>query len=96
MKMPKAKIEVSLTGKQIMEIASSTIGRSLDEPLRTIAFMGLDNRWHLFGKNDRDLMFKNPAKDKYEIILNNEKIAVTKDVWEDFRHATAGLERTEK
>lgn len=96
MKMPKAKIEVSLTGKQIMEIASSTIGRSLDEPLRTIAFMGLDNRWHLFGKNDRDLMFKNPAKDKYEIILNNEKIAVTKDVWEDFRHATAGLERTKK
>lgn len=94
--MPKAKIEVSLTGKQIMEIASSTIGRSLDEPLRTIAFMGLDNRWHLFGKNDRDLMFKNPAKDKYEIILNNEKIAVTKDVWEDFRHATAGLERTKK
>lgn len=95
MKMPKAKIEVSLTGKQIMEIASSTIGRSLDEPLRTIAFMGLDNRWHLFGKNDRDLMFKNPAKDKYEIILNNEKIAVTKDVWEDFRQATAGIERTE-
>ena len=95
MKMPKAKIEVSLTGKQIMEIASSTIGRSLDEPLRTIAFMGLDNRWHLFGKNDRDLMFKNPAKDKYEIILNNEKIAVTKDVWEDFRQATAGIERIE-
>ena len=95
MKMPKAKIEVSLTGKQIMEIASLTIGRSLDEPLRTIAFMGLDNRWHLFGKNDRDLMFKNPAKDKYEIILNNEKIAVTKDVWEDFRQATAGIERTE-
>lgn len=95
MKMPKAKIGVSLTGKQIMKIASSTIGRSLDEPLRTIAFMGLDNRWHLFGKNDRDLMFKNPAKDKYEIILNNEKIAVTKDVWEDFRQATAGIERTE-
>ena len=95
MKMPKAKIEVSLTGKQIMEIASSTIGRSLDEQLRTIAFMGLDNRWHLFGKNDRDLMCNNPAKDKYEIILNNEKIAVTKDVWEDFRQVTAGIERTE-
>lgn len=95
MKMPKAKIEVSLTGKQIMEIASSTIGRSLDEPLRTIAFMGLDNRWHLFGENDRDLMLKNPAKDKYEIILNGEAIAVSKDTWDEFRHVTAGLERTE-
>ena len=96
MKMPKAKIEVSLTGKQIMEIASSTIGRSLDEPLRTIAFMGLDNRWHLFGKNDRDFAFKNPTKDKYEIILNGEAIAVSKDTWDEFRHVTAGLERTEK
>lgn len=96
MKMPKAKIEISLTGKQTMEIALSTIGRSSDKPLRTIAFMGLDNRWHSFGKNDKDLLFKNPAKNEYEIILNNEKIAVSKDVWEDFRHATAGLERTEK
>lgn len=96
MKMPKAKIEISLTGKQTREIALSTIGRSSDKPLRTIAFMGLDNRWHFFGKNDKDLLFKNPAKNEYEIILNNEKIAVSKDVWEDFRHVTAGLERTEK
>ena len=73
MKMPKAKIEVSLSGKQTREIALSTIGRSSDKPLRTIAFMGLDNRWHFFGKNDKDLLFKNPAKDEYEIILNNEK-----------------------
>ena len=58
--------------------------------------MGLDNAWHFFGKNDKDLLFKNPQKNEYEIILNNEKIAVTKDVWEDFRHATAGLERTEE
>lgn len=50
MKMPKAKIEISLTGKQTREIALSTIGRSSDKPLRTIAFMGLDNRWHFFGK----------------------------------------------
>lgn len=95
MKLPKEKIEISVIGEQIMEIASSTIGRSLDEPLRMIAFMGLDNRWHLFGKNDRDLMFNNPAKDKYEIILNGEAIAVSKDTWDEFRHVTAGLERTE-
>lgn len=63
---------------------------------RIIAFMGLDNAWHFFGKDDKDLLFKNPQKDEYEIILNNEKIAVSKDVWEDFRQATAGLERTEK
>lgn len=96
MKMPKAKIEISLTGKQTREIATTTVGRPQDKPAKLLAFMGLDNAWHFFGKNDKDLLFKNPAKDEYEIILNNEKIAVTKDVWEDFRHATAGLERTEK
>ena len=42
MELPKAKIEVSLSGKQTREIALSTIGRSSDKPLRTIAFMGLD------------------------------------------------------
>ena len=96
MKMPKAKIEISLTGKQTREIATTTVGRPQDKPAKLLAFMGLDNAWHFFGKNDKDLLFKNPQKNEYEIILNNEKIAVTKDVWEDFRHATAGLERTEK
>lgn len=96
MKLPKEKIEISVTGEQAREIAATTIGRSKDKPAKMLAFMGLDNAWHFFGKNDKDLLFKNPAKDEYEIILNNEKIAVTKDVWEDFRHATAGLERTEK
>lgn len=96
MKLPKEKIEISVTGEQAREIAATTIGRSKDKPAKMLAFMGLDNAWHFFGKDDKDLLFKNPAKNEYEIILNNEKIAVTKDVWEDFRHATAGLERTEK
>lgn len=96
MKLPKEKIEISVTGEQAREIAATTIGRSKDKPAKMLAFMGLDNAWHFFGKDDKDLLFKNPAKDEYEIILNDEKIAVSKDVWEDFRHATAGLERTEK
>lgn len=95
MELPKAKIEVSVTGEQIREIATATVGRPTDKPAKVLAFMGLDNIWHFFGKDDQDLSFKNPAKDQYEIILNNEKIAVTKDVWEDFRQATAGIERTE-
>lgn len=96
MELPKEKIEISVTGEQTREIVATTVGRPTDKPAKVLAFMGLDNTWHFFGKNDKDLLFKNPAKDEYEIILNNEKIAVTKDVWEDFRHATAGLERTEK
>lgn len=96
MKLPKEKIEISVTGEQAREIAATTIGRSKDKPAKMLAFMGLDNACHFFGKNDKDLLFKNPAKNEYEIILNNEKIAVSKDVCEDFRHATAGLERTEK
>ena len=89
MELPKAKIEISVTGEQTREIATTTVGRPKDKPAKVLAFMGLDNAWHFFGKDDKDLVFKNPAKDEYEIILNNEKIAVTKDVWEDFRHATA-------
>lgn len=96
MELPKEKIEISVTGEQIREITATTVGRPTDKPVKVLAFMGLDNVWHFFGKNDKDLLFKNPAKGEYEIILNDEKIAVTKDVWEDFRHATAGLERTEK
>lgn len=96
MELPKAKIEISVTGEQAREIATTTVGRSKDEPAKMLAFMGKDNAWHFFGKDDKDLLFKNPQKNEYEIILNNEKIAVTKDVWEDFRHATAGLERMEK
>lgn len=92
MELPKAKIEISITGEQTREIVATTVGR----PTKVLAFMGLDNVWHFFGKDDKDLLFKNPQKGIYEIILNNEKIAVTKEVWEDFRHATAGLERTEK
>lgn len=92
MELPKAKIEISITGEQTREIVTTTVGR----PTKVLAFMGLDNVWHFFGKDDKDLLFKNPQKGIYEIILNNEKIAVTKEVWEDFRHATAGLERTEK
>ena len=96
MELPKAKIKISVTGEQTREIVTATVGRPTDEPAKVLAFMGLDNTWHFFGKDDKDLLFKNPAKGEYEIILNNEKIAVTKDVWEDFRHATAGLERTGK
>ena len=96
MELPKEKIEISVTGEQTIEIVATTVGRPTDKPVKLLAFMGLDNAWHFFGKDDKDLLFKNPAKDEYEIILNDEKISVTKDVWEDFRHATAGLERTEK
>lgn len=96
MELPKGKIEISVTGEQAREIATSTVGRPQDKPAKLLAFMGLDNAWHFFGKDDKDLMFKNPQKNEYEIILNDEKIAVTKDVWEDFRHATAGLEGTEE
>lgn len=95
MELPKAKIEISVTGEQTREIATATVGRPTDKPAKVLAFMGLDNIWHFFGNYDKDLSFKNPAKDQYEIILNNEKIAVTRDVWKDFRQATAGIERTE-
>ena len=96
MKLPKEEIEVHKIGEQTKEIDMRVVGRPQDKPAKLLAFMGKDNAWHFFGKDDKDLLFKNPAKDEYEIILNNEKIAVTKDVWEDFRHATAGLERTEE
>lgn len=96
MELPKEEIEIHKIGKQTKEIDMRVAGRTQDKPAKLLAFMGLDNAWHFFGKDDKDLLFKNPQKDEYEIILNNEKIAVTKDVWEDFRHATAGLERTEK
>ena len=96
MKLPKEEIEVHKIGEQTKEIDMRVVGRPQDKPAKLLAFMGKDNTWHFFGKDDKDLLFKNPAKDEYEIILNNEEIAVTKDVWEDFRHATAGLERTEE
>ena len=73
MELPKEKIEISVTGEQTREIAATTIGRSKDKPAKALAFMGLDNAWHFFRKDDKDLLFKNPAKDEYEIILNNEK-----------------------
>lgn len=95
MELPKEEIEIHKIGKQTKEIDMRVAGRTQDKPAKLLAFMGLDNAWHFFGKDDKDLLFKNPQKDEYEIILNNEKIAVAKDVWEDFRHATAGLERTE-
>jgi len=96
MELPKEEIKIRKIGERTKEIDMRVAGRPQDKPAKLLAFMGLDNTWHFFGKDDKDLLFKNPAKDEYEIILNNEKIAVTKDVWEDFRHATAGLERTEK
>ena len=96
MKLPKEEIEVHKIGKQTKEIDMRVAGRLQDKPAKLLAFMGLDNTWHFFGKDDKGLLFKNPQKNEYEIILNNEKIAVIKDVWEDFRHVTAGLERTEK
>ena len=96
MELPKEEIEIHKIGEQTKEIDMRVAGRPQDKPAKLLAFMGLDNAWHFFGKDDKDLLFKNPQKDEYEIILNNEKIAVSKDVWEDFRHATAGLERTEE
>ena len=96
MELPKEEIKIRKIGERTKEIDMRVAGRTQDKPAKLLAFMGKDNAWHFFGKDDKDLLFKKPAKDEYEIILNNEEIAVTKDVWEDFRHATAGLERTEE
>ena len=54
MELPKEKIEISVTGEQAREIATTTVGRPQDKPAKLLAFMGKDNAWHFFGKDDNE------------------------------------------
>lgn len=46
-----------------------------------IYFIGLDNNCYCFG-DDKNMMFKNPKRNVYEVILDDNKIPVSKDVWD--------------
>src|SRR5699024_12019455 len=75
MELPKEEIKIRKIGERTKEIDMRVAGRPQDKPAKLLAFMGLDNTWHFFGKDDKDLLFKNPAKDEYEIILNNKSLS---------------------
>ena len=97
MELPKEKIEISVTGETNKRNCRNNDRQVQRQASKNACFMGLDNAWHFFRKDDKDLLFKNPAKDEYEIILNNEKNRSDKRRFGKIPdHATAGLERTEK
>lgn len=55
---------------------------------RTVWFMGLDNKWHSYGKKDGYLNFKVVEDNIYEIHINGEKIPVDRQTFDDFHRAT--------
>lgn len=46
-----------------------------------IYFIGLDNNCYCFG-DDKNMTFKNPKRNVYEVILDGNKIPVSKEVWD--------------
>lgn len=55
---------------------------------KKVWFIGLDNMWHSYGKEDKYMSYKIVKDDVYQIQINGKKIPVDRETLDDFHHVT--------